>query len=102
MSPEEMKMLPLGASVVSTHKFRRRKFDGGQGRRRSVEWVSDLQVTPIKGIFIGYRTLSNGTWEYEEGFPIWFSDSMFQAALIVTHKSRNPILVPIPSLLAYT
>lgn len=85
----------LGQPVVTTQKLLRVK------EYKKAFWKPSDLKTPLKGIYIGYRTLCNGNWGYEDGWPLWMGNDHFQAALIVTNPRQKPILVPFSSLLPY-
>lgn len=67
---------------------------------RSVpEWLVRMksimkEPTTIKGVYIGYRTLSNGTrrWYGDEGF-VFTPEEYFEAWLVVIGERLRPVFV---------
>ena len=78
----------FGAKVVFWSKFVRAKGEG-----TSISWVS-TKIKREEGIFLGYRTLSNGIMLCDE----WIPRIYFKAALVCLSPIRNPIYVPISCL----
>lgn len=80
----------LGQKVVGGPRLRR-KFKR-EGRKEWEPYESGHQT--IEGIFIGWRTYSNGKSEYEDSCGYIFTpDKYFKVALIVPHIRANPIPV---------
>lgn len=48
-------------------------------------------VTPVQGIYIGYRTAQTGWTRYDEDGPIFRPDGKLRYFLVVTDERRNPI-----------
>ena len=53
-------------------------------------------VPPCRGLYIGYRTISDGRVvpEGENEAPVYFGFKYFRAALVVIDERKAPILVP--------
>lgn len=99
--------LTFGASVTVTATLRRREHTkrDPNGRNRYIkEWArSDDSFLNQKmkkaGIFLGYRTLSNGETEYlgEDGAS-YSPDNYFRAALVCLSPRENPVYVPLDAI----
>lgn len=51
------------------------------------------------GVFVGWRTLSNGERDYEEESGYWYAGTeFFPAALVAYHPRRALVLVPFDAL----
>lgn len=81
----------LGVSIVSANRLKRVKTSEGNGGYIA-EWKQIPTYT--SGIYIGYRTLSEGKvwWHYDEGYE-YEATKFFEAWLIVVDDRTNPIYV---------
>ncbi len=79
----------FGSKVVFWAKFVRIE---GEGRRKN--WVN-MPIQRTSGIFLGYRTLSNGVVQTESyGEPIWVPSIHFVVFLVCPSRTQNPIYIP--------
>ncbi|PCJ26743.1 MAG: hypothetical protein COA94_04920 [Rickettsiales bacterium] len=87
-SAVERLVIPFGAKVHVTQKYRR-KITG-----RKKEYVT--QEFTANGIFLGWRTISNGVTycDHEEGCH-WEADKYLQAALVAISPTTNPLYIPV-------
>lgn len=76
---------------------RRSKYDGtGWGKDRF--WKSK-PMAPRNGVFIGWRTLSNGHTNYNIDEPADYTPKeYFRTALVVFSERENPVYVPLDAL----
>ena len=86
--------MKLGDRVVAKGTIRRTGTYIPNGRDKAF-WVPVIWKAPRKGLFIGYRFLSNGEIQpgsYDEG-AIYHSKEHFKVALVVFNERINPIYV---------
>ena len=76
----------FGAKVAFWSKFVR---GGKKGEINSIIWIP-TKLKRAGGVFLGYRTLSNGIMLYDN----WVPETYFKAALVCFSPIRNPIYVP--------
>lgn len=63
---------------------------------RFKQWDIEHLKSPKEGLVIGYRTLSNGYTDFEDGVGTIFEQTeSFKAMLVVFSMFKKPILVPI-------
>lgn len=80
----------------TTYKEFPSKIEGLRNTRRRWKYWDEVQGSVKEGIFLGYRTLHNGTseWESEVGY-IFDSHESFKAALVCPSDKKNPVYVPL-------
>ncbi len=66
-------------------------------KRKYKSYVSEPYEAD-KCIYIGRRTITNGTIEYDEYGPYWVAESWFQAGLVCLNQNENPIYVPLENI----
>ena len=60
-----------------------------QCRYRRCQWI-DEAMPETHGIFLGYRTTSEGRYWYEDGYiPVKYK----KVALVAYHERKNPVFV---------
>jgi len=87
--------MKLGDVVMCQGTIRRTSDYIPHGRDKAY-WVPVIWKDPRKGVFIGYRNLSNGEIEaasYDEG-PVYYPKEHFKVGLVVFSERTNPIYVP--------
>lgn len=90
-----MKKIRFGQKVKAT-AFLRRVWESRNGKGYKF-WLPVEKE--INGLFIGYRTLSNGSLEWWEDIgSVYKPINHFQAALVVPSETRNPVYVLLDSL----
>ena len=86
--------IEFGSKVRIAAKYYRYK---GRGIR---EWRREY--IEAYGLYIGYRTLANGSnvWlgDYDEQYNDWMPEEYLQTALVVLSPRTNPIYVPFDSI----
>ena len=92
-------MYVFGDRVNFTHRFIRTEKTiygkPGYGKTSWKIWETE-PYNGSYGIFLGYRTLKNGTrWFDSEAGWIFTPKEHFKAALICPSKNRNPVFVPV-------
>lgn len=82
--------MKLGESIVFNRKLVRITYRNGEK-----EWDT-IDIKERRGIFLGYRTLSNGYREYdsEEVGYVYYPREYIKAALVAFSVRMNPIYVP--------
>lgn len=90
----------LGNPVVTTKTISRWEFQQ-EGGKTKIRWKTFECRSPIKGIYIGWRTVSDGYKTWNGDHIEWVAETYFQIALIVTDPRQKPIPVPFSSLLPY-
>ncbi len=95
-----MHALPLGTKVEITHVYRR-LFEirnvPNSGRPQGVRyWAKRELPKPEVGVFIGYRTITDGWIERSEEGGVWRPIEWRLCALVVTGPRKNPVCVPPP------
>lgn len=86
--------ISFGSTVTTTAMYLRRQKREGYGTQKFWEAAP---TAPRTGIFIGWRTISDGrrVWEgSEEGFS-YSPSSYLRAALVVFTPRTKPVLVPV-------
>lgn len=98
MTPEQVKALPLGAQCAYTARLARAGYRAYRESSRKVWRRTDLEIA-IPCVYIGWRTLSDGTNDYEpeEGYT-YVAERHFDAALVVYDVRCKPVLVPFDAL----
>lgn len=97
-----MERPPLGARVRAKDRISR--FLTGQTRRSNERWErwkrrgdrgSWAKPEPVDGIYVGYRTISDGymVWVSDEVGSVWVPKEYFEVWLIVPNERGNPIRV---------
>jgi hypothetical protein len=91
-----MKTRPtLGQTVEATDTLRRqwRRHEEGLGHlKKWIRFGSFLKPRPIVGIYIGWRTSSNGYIRYDDGAS-YQAIEHFETWLVVTSDRKNPVHV---------
>jgi len=87
-----MTKIKLGTKVSVTAKYSRVYEENSRKTYKEKQFFS-------QGIFIGYRTLSNGYvhYEYDEG-AYWVPQEHFQVGLFVHDLNINPIYIPLTAI----
>lgn len=87
--------LKLGDKVVCTTHYLRLSRAGLKTDNKV--WVKRFAYPkPRAGLFLGYRTLQNGTRTYEDEVGYIFEPSEYiKAALVVFSEHTNPVYVPL-------
>lgn len=83
----------LGQQIRARRRLVRREKWRSKGGVTAKFWA--ITLAPIEGIYVGTRTLSNGTRQlqnYDEGYVYTASD-YFEAWMIVEHERRKPVFV---------
>lgn len=83
--------LKRGDRVSTTLRYSRRNLARGCFRK---EWA-EIPHKVKDGIFLGYRTISNGALDFCGDYTAYKPDEYFKVALISPSASRNNIYVPI-------
>lgn len=98
MRPEQAKALPLGAQCTYSARLERAGHQAYQAPSRKAWRRSDLEIA-IPCVYIGWRTLSDGTNDYEpeEGYS-YVAERHFDAALVVYDVRCRPVFVPFEAL----
>ena len=79
----------FGSKVAFRAKFVRIE---REGRRRY--WIH-MPIKRTEGIFLGYRTLSNGVVQTDSvGGPVWVPNIHFVVFLVCPSRTQNPLYVP--------
>lgn len=88
--------MELGDKVKTTARLDRRTRSAGEGRGWNRKQWERTNHEEKQGVFIGTRTLQNGTrfWESECGW-CWDKESHFEAALVVFNERQSPVHVPL-------
>lgn len=97
-----MKRPPLGARVRAKDRISR--YLTGETRRHNEWWErwkrhgdrgSWAKPEPVEGIYVGYRTISDGYMlrESDEMGFVWVPKDYFEVWLIVPNERSNPIRV---------
>jgi len=93
--------MKFGQRVGFTHKLERKlrrepyEVGGLTFHRTWKEWKRIVCPT-ASGIFIGERTLSNGTVAFETDWGwIYKHDHSFRVALVAPNSRENPVYVPL-------
>ncbi len=89
--------LQLGQKVTITAKYIRRQTYFGDNRVAKFWYKVDLK--PREGIYIGRRTLTNGTrvWDGGSEMYIYSPEEYVHAILVVFSDLHRPVLVPMDS-----
>jgi hypothetical protein len=77
--------------IVEVTEVLRRKCRGSDSMYCKYKYWHPVKIAPKKGIFIGTRTLSDGTreWDSEAGY-YFIPKEHFPAALVVFNEKENP------------
>lgn len=98
MTPDQVKALALGGTVLITATLKRRmRWEGARGNVRWKRWMRSELPQPVRAVSIGWRSLVEGKteWEDEVGYVFFPDESTRQvAALVVLDRRRMPVLVP--------
>lgn len=90
--------MKLGDNLTITQVYRRRERRRPGRYQDQVVKVWELwPITPRQAIFLGWRTLCNGTREWEDEVGAIFTpdkDGYFKAALVCFSTRENPVYVP--------
>jgi hypothetical protein len=83
----------LGQRVSATDRLVRRHPNNGKRRewQRFVNFV--LKAKPVEGIYVGFRTYSNGAVSYDGDGVQWWPDITFEVWLVVPGPRQNPVPV---------
>lgn len=75
-------------------------FSKGYSTQSERKFWEKLFIEPQKGIFLGYRTLSDGCrlWDSESGYE-YKPLTHYKVALVATSPKENPIYVPLENIL---
>lgn len=104
--PSSLPVIPFGKRVSFTHKYVRvrvtRKDKMPSGRECNNSNWKVWNIVPYEvseGIFLGFRTLKNGTreWDSQYGWSFEPKES-FRAALVAPSAKLNPVFVPMDCL----
>lgn len=81
-------------------EYRQRRMYSGLEKKQPYKLWKEVPITDREGLFLGFRTLSNGFifWESEVGY-IFESDKSFRVALVIFSERENPIYVPLQSII---
>ena len=86
----------LGQMIQATDRLERvqRNTHGGVVKIWT-RWgdVPAFRARPVQGVFMGYRTRSNGRIEYNREYTAWYPSDYFEVWLIVVNRRENPVLV---------
>lgn len=90
-----MKEPNFGDKVTCFTHYKRTHQSSLNSRVSKVFWeeVFRKKHQPVKGVFIGWRTLSNGDMNYGEDRE-YKPTKNFKAALVVFSSRTNPVYVP--------
>ena len=78
--------------VTQTYKRRASYF----AHRTDFTWVGKDTEATLGGVYLGTRSLCNGTFDREDGFAQ--AGKRFQAALVSLNARTNPVYVPLDSI----
>jgi len=94
----ENAMLNFGYTVSISTKYKRvtRRKPEENGRSKLWRIWDKEEYYKNDCIFLGYRTLSNGTVEYEDEVENYFyAQDSFKVALVCPGPNLNPVYVPL-------
>jgi len=84
--------MKLGQEVIANYRLQKKETNGfGVKRTEYIRVERD-----IKGIFIGYRTIKNTTYDEHQVLTV---DKSFKVALVVLDLYTNPVKVSIDDLI---
>lgn len=94
--PHPIKALPIGTPIVynatlSRHVTQQRGWNTQKEWRRG-----GIDARP--GVYIGWRTLFDGTTEFDDDGAVFHPSRHFPAALVVFDARCSPVLVPMDAI----
>jgi hypothetical protein len=89
----EGRRMKLGTRVTCTARYVRSR------THKHRNWYA-MSMKAREGMYIGTRTLANGTaeWEGEDEGMVFQADEYFRVALVVFSERENPVYVPLAAI----
>lgn len=78
-----------GDSITITNRLRRRSGKVKNSHKDYKFWHVD-QIKPIQGIFLGHRTISEGTREFNEEYIEYLPQKYIKVSLVSINAKENP------------
>lgn len=83
----------LGQRVASTDRVHRNCASDGKQTWKRFGDIAAFKPQPLSGIYVGYRTISNGHINYVYDGSVWVPSDYLEVWLIVATDRTNPVKV---------